>query len=308
MTTQLGTLFGPAPVGPPPRRWRVAVLLAVALTMALTGCAVRQSGSPVAVPGAGSAATTTSTTAPQTSQPQASEVQVSVYFVQHEKIVTTRRTVPGPAVAAEAVRALIAGPSATERQAGFSSAIPAGTALRGVSVRDGTAAVDLNGIYQSGGGTASMTARLAQVVYTLTQFPTIQRVLFQLDGQPVTVFSGEGLILDHPSVRADFEDIAPAVLVESPTIGQAVVSPLRVYGSANVFEAVFFLRLVDPAGRILTDQRVQATSGTGTRGTFDVTLRFTVPANGTGSLVAWYDSPNDGREVIVTRTPVELRR
>ena len=117
-----------------------------------------------------------------------------------------------------------------------------------------------------------MFMRLAQVVFTLTQFPTVEGVEFKLDGKPIDVLGGEGIIIDHPMTRADYEDLSPAILVESPTLGDTVSSPVRVTGTANVFEAVFRINIVDWDGLIIADQRVQATSGTGTRGTFDVTI------------------------------------
>ena len=54
-----------------------------------------------------------------------------------------------------------------------------------------------------------MEARLGQVVYTLTQFPTVQKVRFELDGRPVNVFSSEGIVLDHPVGRSDYQDLSP---------------------------------------------------------------------------------------------------
>jgi N-acetylneuraminic acid mutarotase len=39
-------------------------------------------------------------------------------------------------------------------------------------------------------------------------------VLLELDGAPVNVFSGEGIILDHPVGRTDYKDLAPT----SPTV------------------------------------------------------------------------------------------
>src|SRR5205085_656341 len=88
--------------------------------------------------------------------------------------------------------------------------IPSGTRLLGVSVKDGVANVDLTSEYQSGGGSLSMQMRLGQVVYTLTQFPTVGRVRFALDGAPVNVFSSEGIVLDHPVGRADYQNLAAA--------------------------------------------------------------------------------------------------
>ncbi len=55
-----------------------------------------------------------------------------------------------------------------------------------------------------------MQMRLGQLVYTLTQFPTVKRVRFSLDGAPVNVFSSEGIVLDHPVGRADYANLAAA--------------------------------------------------------------------------------------------------
>jgi hypothetical protein len=216
-----------------------------------------------------------------------------------------RRVVP-PGTAAGAVRALLAGPSTLERSAGRRTAIPTGTVLRGLSVHGKTATVDLSGRFDDGGGSLSLQSRLAQVVFTVTQYPSIQQVSFALESKPVKVFGGEGLILDYPVNRADFEQLSPAVLVESPAIGDTVRSSLRVWGTANVFEARFQLRLTDPSGRTVADTPVQATSGTGTRGRFDVTIRYPGTQAGQGRLMAYYFSPKDGSPVTVARIPVTL--
>jgi len=53
-----------------------------------------------------------------------------------------------------------------------------------------------------------------------------------------------------------------------------VRSPLRVSGTADVFEATFRAELVDAQERVIAATQVHASSGTGTRGTFDFTLTF----------------------------------
>ena len=63
-------------------------------------------------------------------------------------------------------------------------------------------------------------------------------------------------------------------VVETPLPHEAVTSPLHVRGTANTFEATFDVRLFDAAGRKLLQRFVTATSGSGTRGTYDVTLTF----------------------------------
>ena len=63
----------------------------------------------------------------------------------------------------------------------------------GLSIKDGIATVDLSREFESGGGSASTFYRLGQVVYTLTQFSTIDAVTFQVEGRTVTTFGSEGV-------------------------------------------------------------------------------------------------------------------
>ncbi len=47
-----------------------------------------------------------------------------------------------------------------------------------------------------------MYLRLGQIVYTLTQFPTVDRVQFRLEGKALTTLGGEGLMIRQPLTRA----------------------------------------------------------------------------------------------------------
>ena len=138
---------------------------------------------------------TTAATEPTGSVP--TSVSLEVWFLDGEQLVRQTRSLEStPLVATAAMKALLAGPSPAELASGLATSVPAGTKLLGISIKKGVATVDLTSQYQSGGGSLSMKARLAQVVYTLTQFPTVRAVLFHLDGEPVNVFSGEGIVLD----------------------------------------------------------------------------------------------------------------
>jgi germination protein M len=258
-------------------------------------------------------ADTTTTTAPSvttSSTLTGDTTTIEVYFSRNEKIcAATRIIAKTQLVGAAAMKALIQGPTSDERQAGMVSNIPDGTTFLGLDIANGVATVDLSKEYESGGGSLSMFMRLAEVVFTLTQFPSVEGVDFKLDGEPISVLGGEGIIIDHAMGRTDFEDQSPAILVESPTVLNVVRSPLRVTGTANVFEAVFRVQLVDAGGVEILGQRVQATSGTGTRGTFDITLTYGSDFEaGVGSLIVYYDSPKDGSKVIVDDIPVNFQK
>lgn len=246
---------------------------------------------------------TTSTTAVQNA------MNVNVYFSREEKICATSRSIPETQqVGAAAMRALLDGPTPEEEDWGMVTSIPEGTTFLGLTIDGGVATVDLSKEYASGGGSLSMLMRLAEVVFTLTQFPTVDGVNFKLDGKPIDVLGGEGLILDHPMSREDYEELSPAILVESPTFETTVESPLRLTGTANVFEAVFRANVVNWDGLIIADEVVTASSGTGTRGTFDVTIPFDVESPGRGALIVFAESPKDGAPMDVVEIPLQLEK
>ena len=226
-------------------------------------------------------------------------------------LVPVLRTVPkSKATAKAAMRMLLAGPSAKERAASprLRTTIPSGTRLRGIKISDGLATVDLSAAFASGGGSFSVRGRLAQVVYTLTQFSTVDRVNFRLDGKAVTVFSSEGIMLRRPVKRATYRnDFLPPIFVYRPDWVAALLSPGHVTGFANVFEAQFRVALLDRRGRVLVDRPVKATAGSGTWGRFDVTLSYDVSTAQWGTLRVWDNSERDGSVESLREYPVYLR-
>src|SRR4029077_3775870 len=80
--------------------------------------------------------------------------------------------------------------------------------------------------------------------------------------------------------RNDFESLTPAILPELPLPFEHVAGKVRLAGSANTFEATFQYELKDSSGQILSKHFVTAPSGNGVRGTYDVTIPFTVSTTG----------------------------
>ena len=261
---------------------RRIVALAVVATV-LTGCGHSRSSSSESTASGTTTATAPSTvvtTAATTTTATPSGATVRVYFLRDGKVAPVARDVPGPQVATLALNQLAAGPTASET--GLTNQVKGGVLLKKIS--GGTATVDL---------VAHLShAALAQVVYTLTQFPTVQRVV------PLRSI-GE----TAPWTRATFEDVTPSILVESPLPGAHVTSPLRVRGTANTFEATFLLDIRNESNRSLSRETVTATSGSGTRGTFDTTISFS--ATGPVTLVAYEASAENGRPIHVVRIPLD---
>ena len=219
-------------------------------------------------------------------------------------LVPILREVPATkAVATAAMAALIDGPTETESGA-MSTALPAGTTLLGLSIADGVATVDLSSEFETGGGSMSALTRLGQVVYTLTQFPTVESVVFQVEGRPVTVFGSEGVVLDGPVDRAAYLDLLPAIFVDRPAYGAALGNPGRVTGSAQgVFEATFRITLLDGTGRIVADEMAMAACMCES-GAFDVTIHYDVGKAQWGTLRVWAGSAKDGSAILVREYPV----
>ena len=222
------------------------------LVLVVAGCG--KSSSHRVSPPPSTASTTTATIA-TTTAPQVSTTFVRVYFLRDGKVAPVGREVPETqAVAFASIEELFAGPAAADRSDGLTTAVPANASPGAVTLVNGIAIVEVPQLPRAG---------LAQVVYTLTQFPTVHGVR-----------TSRSIGDTKPLRRADFEDLTPAILVDTPLPHETVTSPLHVRGTANTFEATFVARLLDSAGRQLVQKVVTATSGSGTRGTYDVALAF----------------------------------
>lgn len=263
------------------------------------------SGATTVAPTTSEQATVAPTTVAPTTSEQATAATVGAYFLLDERLHVVGRAVAA-ATPADAVRALLAGPSAEDADAGLVSLVPAGTRLRGVTVSGSQAVVDLSAQFDSGGGNLSVMGRVAQVVFTVTQFDGIDTVRFSIDGVPVTELTGEGYGVDGVQ-RLDVADLIPIVLLESPWAGQTVAQPIAVSGVSNTFEAQVNYELVGMDGVILTEGWLMATSGTGTWGTFDAVLS-PLPTGTTGDVrVRLFEvSPKDGEHINVTEVTVHL--
>jgi hypothetical protein len=119
-----------------------------------------------------------------------------------------------------------------------------------VSVADGTARIDL---------AKATDAQVAEIVYTLTQFPTVQRV---------DVAGRTGL------TRDDFASYVPPIFVEKPAAGAEVGQTFQVSGTASVFEATLVVQSLR-SGKVIGKQTVTASEGAPGRGTFEATVHAT---------------------------------
>jgi hypothetical protein len=248
--------------------------------------------------------------ASETVPPPATKATVTyqVWFTEGDSLYVVSRTEKATRrVGTAALEALLDGPDSFEAESGVGTAVPQGSQLLGLTIDNGIASVDLTSEFESGGGSFSMFMRLAQVVCTLDQFPTVKGVLFKLDGEPVDVFSGEGLILDHPVGCGDYEDFMPVILVTSPTAGTRIGNPVTIQGNANVFEANVTVRILDENDDEIARTFTTATCGSGCRGDFSVVVKYDVDREQPGTiLVHDDDAAGTGTPPHQVRIPVIL--
>jgi germination protein M len=221
------------------------------------------------------------TTDTDTTTTSVETAQLRVYFLRDGKVWPVARVVGDILFDEIAIDELLDGPQEDERGIGLETALPEDLEDVDVSVEDGVATLELEE-----GADLSREA-LAQIVYTETALPGVDSVA--IDGE------------SH--VRADFEEQTPSVLVEAPLPFEEVETPLRVTGTANTFEANFQYELLDSEGDVVAESFATATSGTGTRGTFDFT---TEAVDDVSALVVFESSAEDGSRMNEVEIPLTL--
>ena len=188
---------------------------------------------------------------------------------------------------------------------GFDTAIPEGSMLHSVSLDGSTAVVGLSDEFASGGGSFSMIARLAQLTFTLTALEGVDAVLLVEDGEPVEVFSSEGVVLDGPMVRDDFGDLVPGILVDTPAAGAVVELPLVISGTAAAFEGSFQMEILAGNSVVFSPDFVSTGSGIGWA-PFEVLADIEASPGESFVIRVWEYSAQDGSVISERFVPITI--
>ncbi len=125
---------------------------------------------------------------------------------------TFQKSVKSERVLETALETLFSNPP---NDAAHTTAIPPGTKLLGVSMDDKGIHINLSKEFTSGGGSSSMTSRLAQVIYTASSSKDGDNVWISVEGKPLKKLGEEGLIITQPMTRQDFKNNFP---LQSPNM------------------------------------------------------------------------------------------
>lgn len=156
-------------------------------------------------------------TAPQT-QPaqQPKQYATWVYFTRVRDdgasfaLVKRQRSVSNPnTILTQTLGALFQGVTPDEQSAGARSFIPAASVIKSVSIRGKTAYIDISdGFLFNPMGRVATDAQIYQLVYTATEFSTIDNVQILINGAAVPYLSGEGGInVSSPIARRNLPPV-----------------------------------------------------------------------------------------------------
>lgn len=105
----------------------------------------------------------------------------------------------------ETLKALLSGPTIDELNMGLLNLIPEGTELRSAWVKDGVAYLNFNEQFRFNPmGVEGFMAQLQQIVFSVTEFSTIEEVQILIEGERVQYLGGEGIYIGEPLGRRHF--------------------------------------------------------------------------------------------------------
>ena len=105
-----------------------------------------------------------------------------------------------------AINLLLAGPDySNTAERNLTSFIPKGTKLLGARVSNGVAYLNFSDNFEfNQEGTVGQINQLMQVVYTATNFSTVNSVQFLINGQQKKFLGEEGIRIDAPLTKSSF--------------------------------------------------------------------------------------------------------
>ena len=156
---------------------------------------------------------------PTAPKPITQDKVVEVYWLNPENdnielaanTITFQKSVKSERVLETALETLLAN---SPEDSTHTTAIPSGTKLLGLNVDEKGIHINLSQEFTSGGGSASMSSRLAQVIYTATSSSSgnkandiaDQPIWISVEGKPLRTLGEEGLIVNQPMTRKDFKN------------------------------------------------------------------------------------------------------
>jgi hypothetical protein len=160
----------------------------------------------------------TSTTSTTTTLPPQETTEWNLYMVRESRLAQVERPVQTPVTPERVWEQLLGGATSEEAGMGIRSSLPVGLEIiDSVITGDGTMVVDLNAAIDDIEGTALVQA-VAQLVYTGTEFQTVNGVQFRVEGVFRPFPAGDGTVSPvaegeepEPLRRSDYSELTPPI-------------------------------------------------------------------------------------------------
>ena len=144
------------------------------------------------------------------SQPSAKNKQGQVYWLNsrgdrlqlQESPLSISKSLTDEDILETGVKELLSGTETAENY----TTIPPKTKLLSLKIDEEGVRINLSSEFTTEGGSASMTGRLAQLLYTASSLDEKGQVWLSVEGEPLKVLGGEGLIVEQPMTRQWFEE------------------------------------------------------------------------------------------------------
>ena len=99
----------------------------------------------------------------------------------------------------------------------YTTAIPKGTKLLGLATKESGIHINLSEEFIAGGGSASMSSRLAQIIYTVSSSSDRDRIWINVEGKPLKNLGEEGIVVSQPMTKQDFKENFEGFDLDKPT-------------------------------------------------------------------------------------------
>jgi spore germination protein GerM len=196
-------------------RRRASSILLGLVALAAAGCAIPTQGNPSTMPSSkvpfhllDPHLPTTTTTVPKPT----SLVPVKVFFVNpsaNNALTSSPRVVPAPAPLTAIITSLLSGPTQADTANGLTTAIPGNVQVLSTVAQGNIVTVNMNAAFGAITGT-SIELSVSQIVATVSSENGFNTgVLFEIDGQRVSVPIANGSQVNDPVYIVEFLNVAP---------------------------------------------------------------------------------------------------
>jgi spore germination protein GerM len=187
------------------RRRFATVCLAALAVAGVTGCGVGAQSDPRAIDASDVPFGLAERANTPTTRPEPSSHPFVVFLVADDHLRPVVRGARSAPTALEQLRQLTRGPTPAESEAGLRTLLTPDVTIDDVRVVDGVATIELSGVGSAQPSGRERALAIAQMVYTATAIPGVDRVRFEVDGEPAEVPRGDGTLTGRPVDRGDYE-------------------------------------------------------------------------------------------------------